>query len=148
MCIRSTLRLNQYWVIILSERTAHDGLTCRSGFLLTGQPGAPAVWTPPPRSVPLSLLPSSLGPLQPSLQGLHLLPAPRHLLQKAVLHQPGDLIHGSFEDRLHDPGELRLKRYYSIGHCASSVLTVFFFSVNWREGNFWLALNVEALGQS
>ena len=121
---------------MLSARTAHDGLTCRSGFFLTGQPGSPAVRTPPPRSVPLSLLPSSLGPLQPSLQGLHLLPAPRHLLQKAVLHQPGDFVHGSFEDRLHDPGELGLKRYDSLGHGATSVRTVSLFLVNAREGNF------------
>ena len=91
-------------------------LTCGSGSLLD----SPAVHTPP-SPVPLSLLASTLGPPESPLQGLHLLPAPGHLLQEAVLHQPGDLVHGSLEHGLHNTGQLGLKRYYGLSHCDGAV---------------------------
>lgn len=79
---------------------------------LPRQPSPPAVFAPP--SVSFSA--STLGPLESLLQGLDLLLAPVHLLQKAVLHQPGDFKYGSLEDRFHDTGKLGLEMCYSLSH--------------------------------
>lgn len=97
-----------------------DRLTCRSGIHLTGRPDSSAVKTSPP-PVSLSFSPSNLRQLESPPQGLDLLSAPRYLVQKTVLHQPGDLIHGSFKYRFHDTRKLGLKRYYSFGHYAKYV---------------------------
>ena len=52
---------------------------------------------------------------------VHLLPAAGNLLKEAVLHQTGDLVHGSLEDRLHHARELGLERDDRLGHLCSSL---------------------------
>lgn len=94
--------------------------TRRPELVLPGRPDSSTL-DASPSAVSLSLLPPTLGPLQPPLQGLDLLPAPRHLFQKTVLHQPGDLIHGSLEDRFHDARELGLKCHDRLSHDANYV---------------------------
>lgn len=97
------------------KKVAQSVLTCRFGLILTGNPDPSAVYTFRP-SLSFSFFTSTLGPLQSPFQRLDLLPASSHLFQKAVLDKPGDLEHGSLEDRFHDPRELGLKRNYSLSH--------------------------------
>lgn len=117
-------------LVVINSPENYQQPTCRSGLFLTGHPDSSAVHASPP-PVSLSFLAPTFGPPQSPLQGLDLLPAPCHLFQKTVLHQPGDLIHGGLEDRFHDTRKLGLKRYYSPSHYTNNVWwrwPVFIFS--------------------
>lgn len=109
----------QYYLIYLIH-ISPQRLTCGSGLVLTGHPVSAAL-AASARPVALSFFASGLWPLQSPLQGFNLLPAPCHLLHKTILHQSGNLIHGSFEDRFHNSRKLGLKRYYCLGHYTNDV---------------------------